>query len=105
MVLITPSIEPDGALKVKFPENSDCDEFSILLNPTEQTLKSWSMYALTSYSTTLSIDQNFIQPPEGDFMANTRPSGWLHLRINYWSQRRAIHDPIQVFRETSPPHL
>ncbi|KAH9486404.1 Mitochondrial amidoxime-reducing component 1 [Psilocybe cubensis] len=43
MVLITPSIESDGTLNVKFPENSGCDEFSVPLNPSEETLKSWSI--------------------------------------------------------------
>ncbi|KAF8913229.1 hypothetical protein CPB84DRAFT_1820649 [Gymnopilus junonius] len=43
MVLITPSIESDGTLRVSFPEGSDCEEFSVPLKPTEGTLKTWSI--------------------------------------------------------------
>ncbi|TFK41978.1 MOSC N-terminal beta barrel domain-containing protein [Crucibulum laeve] len=49
MVLITPRIEVDasspygGVLSISFPEGSDCESFSIPLNPDEATLKSWSI--------------------------------------------------------------
>jgi hypothetical protein len=43
MVLITPSVESDGMLKVTFPEASGCEEFSVPLKPTEDILKAWSI--------------------------------------------------------------
>ncbi|KAF8963903.1 MOSC N-terminal beta barrel domain-containing protein [Flammula alnicola] len=43
MVLITPSIETDGTLKVAFPEDSGCEAFSIPLRPTEDTLNAWTI--------------------------------------------------------------
>ncbi|CAA7268053.1 unnamed protein product [Cyclocybe aegerita] len=43
MVLITPSIETDGTLKIAFPKESGCEELSIPLRPTEDTLKTWDI--------------------------------------------------------------
>lgn len=48
MVLITPSIELDGTLKVSFPEDSGCEDFSVPLKPTEDTLRTWSMSVIRS---------------------------------------------------------
>ncbi|KAF9486556.1 hypothetical protein BDN70DRAFT_870140 [Pholiota conissans] len=42
MVLITPSIEEDGTLKVSFPDDSGCEAFAVPLRPSEDTLKTWT---------------------------------------------------------------
>jgi len=44
MVLITPSIEPDGTLKISFPKDSGCKDFSIPLKPSEDILSSWTNF-------------------------------------------------------------
>ncbi|KIM47725.1 hypothetical protein M413DRAFT_439401 [Hebeloma cylindrosporum] len=44
MVLIKPSIEPDGTLKICFPNDSGCKDFSIPLKPADATLKSWTNF-------------------------------------------------------------
>src|ERR1700709_2489680 len=51
MVLIVPRIETDesspfgGILRVTFPEDSGCEEFSTPLIPNDECFANWTMYA------------------------------------------------------------
>jgi len=43
MVLITPTVNSDGTLRLSFPEDSGCASFSVPLRPSEDVLKTWTL--------------------------------------------------------------
>jgi hypothetical protein len=47
MVLITPTIEENGVLKISFPEESGIAPVSVPIRPAEDVLKKWKVCVFT----------------------------------------------------------
>lgn len=43
MVLIAPSLNSDGTLRLSFPDDSGCGSFSVSLRPSEDILRTWTL--------------------------------------------------------------